>query len=763
MKLLFRRKADNNESVKSPSDSANNEKKRLKLSGRHIKIIAVVLVIAIVAGCFAGYRMFFKNENKSGGEITALAQIGTVSSVIEGSGTLQALQQYEITSLKKGEVVADYFEEGDTVSKDDILYRMDDKDGYDAIENTRDSVESQQSNVQKSQNSLVNAADAIDTAKDSVVDAQRKLGEARVDLENLNVKSGVSGVISNIYISKGDNISANAKIADVYDSSKMILDIQFLSDYVSAMTQGVSSAAVTLSQNGTVVYGTVTKISSGSITNSVGASVRNVEITVDNPGAIDKGDYATALVGEYACSSEGTFRYFDESSIISEVSGKVEKMNIMLGDKVEVGEVVAVLSNDALRDSVNTASDSVAEANKNLTSRERSYKEATQSVSDAQRNLSNAKEDYSEALESLDDYLVKAPIDGTIIQKNIKAGENLETSNSATVMAIIADLSSIVFEMSVDELDISKLEEGMDVEVSADAIANVTFSAKITNISIVGTSNNGVTTYPVKIALNPKEEQRGSAYENYDKLIPGMNVSASVVIERVEDVVVLPVSAVRRGNIVIVDEESSSVGVSFPEFTPPSGFNGAKPSVSSDGNMPKFERNAPSDGNMPKFERKASSSGDEKSERYDGERKFVPQNPSFGAKTEKDAQKGNGDSKQNNTMPSSQNNDRLKSMMESLEIPEGYKAIVVETGLSDENFIEIKNGLSVGDKVLLPDTTQSAGRMPAQGMMPGGMPGGMGGGMPGGMRGAMPGGMNGGMRGGMGAGANRPAGGGAMR
>ena len=78
--------------------------------------------------------------------------------------------------------------------------------------------------------------------------------------------------------------------------------------------------------------------------------------------------------------------------------------------------------------------------------------------------------------------------------------------------------------------------------------------------------------------------------------------------------------------------------------------------------------------------------------------------------------------------------ERIKAMLEAVEVPEGYKAIIVETGLSDESFIEIKRGLSEGDKVLLPDVTQGSGNNMFGGMsgMGGRMPGmsGMGGGMP---------------------------------
>ncbi len=641
------------------------------------KIIAIVLAVVIVAGSVFGSIALFGGKEEAKGEITALAQIGSVSSVIEGSGTIEALQQYDITSLIKGEVVADYFEEGDTVQKDDILYRMDDEDGYDAIDN----------------------------ALSSVNKARRSYNNATEDIANLVVKSQTGGTVTNVYVEKGDTVNANAKIADVIDNGNMVLQIQFLEQYASEMISGVSSATVTLTKNGTVLYGTVTKISTGSVISSVGSKVTNVEITVSNPGAIKEGDYATAEVGGYACSSEGTFKNAGKSTIYAKVSGTVEKVHIMVGDTVSYGQNVAILSNENITD-----------------------------IDETRENYTDAQKKYNDAVEGLEDYVVKAPITGTIIQKNIKAGEKLESSNSGSVMAIIADLSALVFEMSVDELDISKLEEGMEVEVTADAIENVTFGAKVTNISIVGTSNNGVTSYPVKITLNSKEEQTGSAYENYDKLIPGLNVSASVVIEKVENVIVVPVSAVRRGNIVIVSEDSDSEGISF-DFASGGNSRGGQREISSDGEGFRGSKGSFSDGARP-------SGGN-----FSGGRPASDGAAPTGMnqKSENTESKNNSKNSSQNNENSSQANDRLRAMIDSLDIPAGYKAIMVETGLSDESYIEIKQGLSEGDKVLLPDTTESAATTTTN-MTGGGMFGGMGGGMPGGMGGGMPGGMQGGNR-----------------
>ena len=648
----------------SPKDSSDSATGRKKLSKKRMRIVAAVLVAIIAALGFFAYRAFWSGDKSKGGEITAIASIGTVSSVIEGSGTISALQQYEITSLKKGEVVADYFEEGDIVNEGDVLYLMDDTDGYDAIDN----------------------------ASSSVKRAQRNYTKATEDLANLVVKSKSNGVITDMYISEGDSVGANTKICDVIDNTTMILEIQFLSDYAAAFSAGSSQATVTLTKDGTVLYGTVTKVSTGSLINSLGASVTNVEIAVANPGAIKDGDYATAMVAGLACSSEGTFRYNGKSSVYSEVSGKVESLKVMKGDIISRGQTVALLSNDDISD-----------------------------ISESRDNLADAQKQYSDAVEGLDDYVVKAPITGTIIQKNIKAGEKLEASNTSGAMAIIADLSALVFEMSVDELDISKLEEGMSVEVTADAIEGVTFGATVTNISIVGSSNNGVTSYPVKITIDSRDKQKGFAQHSYDKLIPGMNVSASVVIQKVEDVIVVPVSAVRRGNIVIVSDDSASEGVSMESMSP---FGGQRPDFAAGSAAQRHPMSADSSA-VPA-----------------GAKAFAPPMDS----------KPSGDADEKMKA-------RMQNMIDSLDIPDGYKAIFVETGLSDESYIEIKRGLAEGDKVLLPDTTQAGSAnfmMGGMSRMGGGMPA-MGGGMPR-MGGGMPSGMGGQSRSSMG-GQNRAGGG----
>ncbi|MBE7036152.1 MAG: HlyD family efflux transporter periplasmic adaptor subunit [Ruminococcaceae bacterium] len=576
---------------------------KLKKGGQKVKgmskkkkiifiIIALLLVAAILFLVFSPKKKVEKKFN------IVQAQRGNVSVVISGTGTIKPIDEYQVTSLVKGEILEDTFEEGDLVEEGDLLYQIDSSD----LENT---LEKAQLGLQRSQLSY---------------------NQTMEDLEKLNVKSRYSGTITETYVKVGDSVNNGTKIADLIDKDTLILKLPFNAGDAATISEG-SRAQVMLTNSFYTLEGTVLRVSSGSLVSADGNTVRTVEIKVQNPGAVAKGDMATAIVGDVACNGPGTFEYNLETTITAETSGKVIAMNYGKGDVISAGAVVAKLESST---SDNTRRSSEL------------------SLRDAQLSIEN----YNKQLEN---YQITAPISGTVLKKTSKAGDTLDNTNSSTVMAVIADMSTIIFEMSVDELDISKISVGQKVSVTADAVAGKPYSGYVDYVSVVGTTQNGVTTYPITVVV-----------ENPEGLIPGMNISAEIVVDSRQDVLLVPVSAVNRGNIVFVKDNGKATQT--PE-----------PSNSS----------APQAG-------------------------------------------GNGQ----------------RSGGKSITAPEGFRAVRVETGLNDSNFVEIISGLSEGDEVYVP-VTSSSGLSGIPGM--GGMSG-MGGGMPGGMGGGMPSGMGAGRTGGMGAG-----------
>lgn len=456
-------------------------KTRKPLSKKQIIIISAAVAVAAAVAVFAAVKK--SSKKKSDGE-TATARVtrGSISRVLEGSGTLEAIDQYEVSALVSGDVTADFFEEGDMVSKDQLLYKID--------------ASSIEKNIDKAQN-------ALSQSKMSYSEAVEAYGD-------LTVSAPCKGVIKTLYIKNGDDIKTGDRVCDIVDSDTMTLEIKFLSSQAGGIYSG-QAANIEMTGGGGSYMGTVKTVSSGSTVNSLGVPVTNVEIRVTNPGAITTGDTATAVVDGTACAEPGTFKYSHEETVTAKASGKVRNLSLIEGDRVSAGRTILTIESSSVSNQV---------------------KKSALSVSDAELSLKGLQDD-------LDQYSISSPIAGKVIQKTVKAGDKVASQQGSTSMAVIADLSALTMTMNIDELDISSVKVGQDVEVTADALENQVFHGVVNKVSVIGTSQNGVTTYPVEVLL--------SDVENTD-LIPGMNVSATIVLEKKDDVLLIPTTAVKRGN-----------------------------------------------------------------------------------------------------------------------------------------------------------------------------------------------------------------------
>lgn len=456
-------------------------KTRKPLSKKQIIIISAAVAVAAAVAVFAVVKK--SSKKKSDGE-TATARVtrGSISRVLEGSGTLEAIDQYEVSALVSGDVTADFFEEGDMVSKDQVLYKID--------------ASSIEKNIDKAQN-------ALSQSKMSYSEAVEAYGD-------LTVSAPCKGVIKTLYIKNGDDIKTGDRVCDIVDSDTMTLEIKFLSSQAGGIYSG-QAANIEMTGGGGSYMGTVKTVSSGSTVNSLGVPVTNVEISVTNPGAITTGDTATAVVDGTACAEPGTFKYYHEETVTAKASGKVRSLSLIEGDRVSAGRTILTIESSSVSNQV---------------------KKSALSVSDAELSLKGLQDD-------LDQYSISSPIAGKVIQKTVKAGDKVASQQGSTSMAVIADLSALTMTMNIDELDISSVKVGQDVEVTADALENQVFHGVVNKVSVIGTSQNGVTTYPVEVLL--------SDVENTD-LIPGMNVSATIVLEKKDDVLLIPTTAVKRGN-----------------------------------------------------------------------------------------------------------------------------------------------------------------------------------------------------------------------
>ena len=449
------------------------------------KRLGIALVVLAVLAWVVVRPMLGGTTAAAGTYTTAQVQRQDLTVAVSGSGTVAPIESYQVSALVSGEILESPFEDGDRVEQGQLLYRIDPGSTQTALQQAQLAVQQAQLNY--------------DTLAAS-----------------LQVKAIGSGVVQALHVQEGDLIAAGAPIADVSDTSTMTLTVPFQSADASQISVG-QGAQVTLSGTLETLPGTVEYVAPADQVGSGGALVRQVKIRLTNPGALTETTQATARVGSFACAAGGTLSPKLNQTITAAAGGEVTALNVSQGSLVSAGTVLASIGGES----------------------------AQNSLADAALAVQNAQLSLQSAQQALENYTITSPISGTVIEKNLKAGDQMDGSESGA-MAVIYDLSQLELEMNVSELDIGSVHVGQEVEITAEAIPGQTFAGTVEKVNINGTTTDGFTTYPVTILLT-----------QYGDLNPGMNVSADIVVERSEDVLCVPVEAVNSDGTVLAAGEGA--------------------------------------------------------------------------------------------------------------------------------------------------------------------------------------------------------------
>lgn len=680
------------------------------------KLLIIILVIAILAGICSG--LIIKSKNNSAVKVMytdSPVERRTITNTITGSSSIKPNDSYNVTTIKSGDITSDTFKEGDVVKKGDKLYQFEDSDAQNSLSTAKNALaKAQQAYVdavkQKAQTVSSNNI-GTKSAQNAVTKALNSLNDTK---NNQYIQSNSAGKVKELSVKEGDHINAGAAVATLYDDSYMKLRIPFNEVDAESIQTG-AAATVSVIGSGDTIYGTVKEKSSSAVSTDAHAKVVYVTVEVTNPGALTTNDYGSAEINGVACANTAQFEYVSEGTITSTASGTLENLNIAVGDSVYSGQKVGYVKYDNQNSTMSNAqlsyNDAVLALEKQVLQNDTFSQDS--SIKNAQLALDDAELGIEKAQDAVDDYVVEAPIEGTVVKKNSKAGDTIDSSNATDPLCVIYDLSSVKFSIDVDETEIALVKTGQKATVTADAVEGE-FEGVVTKVPVDGVNENGVTTYTIEIQI-----------ENYGDLLPGMNVDAEIVVEEADNVIAVPVNSVNRGNIVFVKDDGTTHENDVTDIIK---GNKDKSGKTDDKKKADDKVDKPQSSGMPVVS--GDTPNGDKSDEISVTKESVPTN---------------------------------------IDVPDGYRAIQVETGINDTDYIEIKSGLTEKDRVRTLDTESSSanasfgvqnaqdmyvvpngnmGGMPGGGMSGGGMSGGGmsgGGGMPGG--GGMSGG-GGGMPGG---------------
>ncbi len=465
------------------------------------KIVAVVCVAAI-----AVVIVFPKSSAKpaqAGATYTEVTpETRNITNTFSGSGTIAAANTYTVKSLVKGTVLTADFEVGDVIEKGTVLYTIDSSDVSSSIEKAQLSLDQAQRNY------------------DDAVDAQY-------------VRSLVSGTVASLKVAVGDVVNAGQEIAVIRDDSALLLTLEFPAADAANFAVG-QSADVTLDGTFETLTGTVKSVAGTDTLSSGNLLVRTVVIAVKNTGSLTTAQAATASINGVSALASARFTYQREQSITASSSGKVAALCVKEGQTISENAALIQLSGNELSKQVQNASD----------------------------NLRSAQMSMEDTEKSMDNYTITSPISGTVISKDIKAGDTVGTSSSTSeTMCVIYDLSYLEMTLNVDELEILSIKEGQEVSIEADAISDRTFTGVVTSVSAAGTTTGGTTTYPVTVRIDDTGD-----------LLPGMNATATITIASAENALSVPNAAIVRGNYVLVTSDSPSASNADTNMKAPDGY-----------------------------------------------------------------------------------------------------------------------------------------------------------------------------------------------
>lgn len=459
---------------------------------RAVKWAVAAAVIVVLGG--GGTYYFVKSDRTTTAaqsvESTAKVQKGNIRLSVSGTSQFSTQNLQNIAATADGTIKTMNLTRSQSVKQGDVL-----------VEISNSTLEA----------SLKDAQTTLDTL-------QQDLQELLKQKQSLRISAPAGGKLALNNMDVGSSVSKSAKLGTVAVVSKLTVKLPFALEEAAQFKAGDE---VDLAFTGFSLTKTGTVQSVGQTVKADASGNRLVEVTVavENDGTLtaDLEASGTVIAGGRELKGKGTGKLEALQTVVllSGTSGTVSEMKKKDGDTVQAGDLIAIVVNDTLDESI--------------AAKQASIERQLRTVESAQQKV--------------DDLTIKAPFDGvfstdfanqrTNVLANYPVGASVASGN---LFGAVASLDIMTLPIQVDELDLVNIKPGLKAEVTVDAISGRMFQGEVLQVSTVGTTTNGVTYYDAVVAV-----------DNKDQLLKyGMTGTAQVLIQDKQNVLMIPIEAIRR-------------------------------------------------------------------------------------------------------------------------------------------------------------------------------------------------------------------------
>lgn len=247
-------------------------------------------------------------------------------------------------------------------------------------------------------------------------------------------------------------------------------------------------------------------------------------------------------------STTGTLNPIESVKAGTQVSGLIEDVFVDFNSPVKRGQPLARLSSEVYENQANQARASLQKAQADAGQKHKVYNlyQTLASVPDrisqyeldisqveyvsASSQVSRARADLKLAESNLESTIIRSPIDGVIITKNLNVGEIATPTQTEPLFVIAGDLTSMELVANVSESDIGQVDIGKSISLTVDAYPDEVFESEVSQIRNSPVTRQNVVTYEIAVPVSNTEH----------KLKPGMTAYVKVIIDNKQNVLKVP-------------------------------------------------------------------------------------------------------------------------------------------------------------------------------------------------------------------------------
>jgi len=248
---------------------------------------------------------------------------------------------------------------------------------------------------------------------------------------------------------------------------------------------------------------------------------------------VEKGDI------EIVVNGSGQIQAVSQVDLEPQIAGDgLDIVGILVEDDqlVSEGDLIAILDSEEAEEDVRDARLSLYDAQIQYSKIAEEYDNQTvEEVWErqlAQNNVEAASNKLNDALDELEEYKITAPFDGIVTGLDYEAGDSI--SRDEVLASVITD--ELQAEISLNEIDAVKINKGDSATLTFDIMGDEVISGEVSKIDTIGKVSSGVVSYDVVVSF----------VASSDLLKPGMSVEVDIEVESSENVLTIPVSAIKE-------------------------------------------------------------------------------------------------------------------------------------------------------------------------------------------------------------------------